>query len=124
MADNVKSDKKVKVSEKDKKGKPGIGKRLSLFFSNLKAELKRVVWPDRKKLIHSTMTVIAIALTAGILLFVLDSLLGAILEGVGFYDVTTPTTVSTTVATTEGTTVPTTTAETTASAATTAATSG
>lgn len=124
MADNVKPDKKVKVSEKDKKGKPSIGKRLSLFFSNLKAELKRVVWPDRKKLIQSTMTVIAIALTAGILLFVLDSLLGAILEGVGFYDVTTPTPVSTTVATTEGTTVPTTTAETTASAATTAATSG
>lgn len=124
MADNVKSDKKVKVSEKDKKGKPSIGKRLSLFFSNLKAELKRVVWPDRKKLIQSTMTVIAIALAAGILLFVLDSLLGAILEGVGFYDVTAPTTVSTTVATTEGTTIPTTTAETTASAATTAATSG
>ncbi len=76
-----------------------IGKRLKGFFINLKAELKRVIWPDRKRLIQNTATVLAICIIAGLILFIVDSLLGGILEGVGFY--TPSTTTQTTVATTE-----------------------
>lgn len=124
MADNVKNEKKqVKAMdrEKERKAKPNIGKRLVSFFTSLKAELKRVVWPDRQKLIHSTITVLAICVIAGVTLFLLDSALGAALNGVGFYNTTTPTaTVSTTAATTtapgatSATTVATTAAATTA----------
>lgn len=104
MADNVKNEKKtVKTVDKDRdrKAKPNIGKRLLSFFTSLKAELKRVVWPDRHKLIHSTATVIAICVIAGLTLFMIDSVLGAALNGVGFYNTAAPTaTVSTTAATT------------------------
>ena len=62
-----------------------IWKKLKYFFSGLKAELKRVVWPDRKRLVQSTATVLAICLLVGLLLFVVDTLLGAILNAVGFY---------------------------------------
>ena len=62
-----------------------IAKRFKLFITNLRAELKRVVWPDRKKLIQSTSTVIAICVIVGLLLFIIDSVLGGILNAIGFY---------------------------------------
>lgn len=105
-----------KDSQKGDKKEPGrIGrtfKRLIRFFSELRAELKRVVWPDKKKLIHSTLIVLAICIAAGIFLWLVDSALMGILNGVGFYNnsrettaaVTAPTTVASTVATTVQTT--------------------
>jgi preprotein translocase SecE subunit len=80
-----------------------IGKRLKSFFISMKAELKRVVWPDRKKLIQNTATVLAICLLMGTLLFVIDFTLTKVLEGIGFYS-TASTTAATTAATTTGTT--------------------
>ncbi|MGI6334613.1 MAG: preprotein translocase subunit SecE [Saccharofermentanales bacterium] len=62
------------------------GKRLKNFFVSLKAELKRVIWPDRKRLIQSTATVLAICVIVGIILFIVDSLIGGLLNLVGFYD--------------------------------------
>jgi len=95
------------------------GKRLKSFFINLKAELKRVVWPDRKKLIQNTATVLAICLLFGLLLFVIDFTLTKVLEGIGFYNTASTTTVATTTAPTSGgTTIATT--ETASSSATTA----
>jgi preprotein translocase subunit SecE len=87
------------------------GKRLKSFFINMKAELKRVVWPDRKKLIQNTATVLALCLLAGTILFVIDFSLGKILEGIGFYAPSAPTT--TTTAATTTTTVTTSASETT-----------
>lgn len=95
-----------------------IWKKLKNFFINLKAELKRVVWPDKKRLIQNTATVLAICVIAGLILFLVDSLLGGILDGIGFY-----TPKSTTVQTT-ATTAATVTTDTAATSATTAATTG
>ena len=78
------------------------GKKLKNFFVNLKAELKRVVWPDRRRLIQSTATVLAICVLIGIVLFIVDSMLGGLLNAMGFYspNVPAPTTAATTTATT------------------------
>jgi preprotein translocase SecE subunit len=78
--------------------------------------MKRVVWPDRKKLIQSTATVLAICLIIGIALFIIDSVLGGILNSVGFYSQTptTNTTTQTTVAPTDATTTTAESSETTA----------
>lgn len=97
------------------------GKRLKSFFISMKAELKRVMWPDRKKLIQSTATVLAICLIAAVILFVVDQALAGLLNGVGFYDTAATTAATTTVTDTTATTAATTTA--TSAAATTAATS-
>jgi len=115
MADKDKSDKRVDKVNKGQKNffqKVGafaasIGKKLKNFFISLKAELKRVVWPDRKRLIQNTATVLAICILAGLILFIVDSVLGGILTGVGFYSTgstTAATTAATTVASTETTT--------------------
>jgi len=42
------------------------------FLKDFKAELKRVVWPTPKQLLNSTIAVITIVLTIGIIVFVLD----------------------------------------------------
>ena len=62
------------------------GKKLKTFFTNLRSELKRVIWPDRKRLIQSTATVIAICLMCGVILFFIDSVLSGTLNAIGFYE--------------------------------------
>lgn len=87
-------------------------KRLKAFFVSLKAELKRVIWPDRKKLQQTTLTVLAICLLTAIILFVIDQALALLLNGVGFYNpaATTTTVTETTAATTTAEVTTTTTA--------------
>ncbi|MCK9251489.1 MAG: preprotein translocase subunit SecE [Clostridiales bacterium] len=80
------------------------GKKLKTFFVNLRAELKRVVWPDRKRLIQSTATVLAICVIVGVLLFVIDTVLSGTLDALGFYSPKVTTTATTTAATTATTT--------------------
>lgn len=93
MADKNISEKKKKQKNQTNKnaiqkiiaGFAKIGKNLKMFFVNLKTELKRVIWPDRKRLIQSTATVLAICIFAAVLLFIVDSALSAILNGINFY---------------------------------------
>jgi preprotein translocase subunit SecE len=111
MADSVKLEKRTDKTAKTKRNflQKVAGffittvKKLKQFFINLKAELKRVVWPDRKKLIHSTATVLAICLIIGLVLFMIDSLLGGVLNAIGFYTPNTTITTTTTTATTAST---------------------
>lgn len=88
------SDTKI-VKQTEKKSAKGAGKfKLALekfgknftnFFVSMKAEIKRIMWPDRKRLIQSTATVLAIVVIAAVILFVVDTTLAKTLEAVGFY---------------------------------------
>lgn len=130
MAANALKTKKDPVKDPGKKEKKESGKiallfhRIGRFFVELRSELKRVVWPDRKKLISSTVIVLAIVVSAGLFLWLVDSLLMGILNGVGFYNAQSTTAATTAAATAAGTTVSTTvsTSATTTAAGTTAAT--
>ena len=106
MAEKEKLDKRNQKNSKKSVATviTGFVKAFKTFLTNLKSELKRVIWPDRKKLVRSTATVLAICVIAGIILFLVDSFVGGLLEYVGFYspNATTPqTTIETTVETTE-----------------------
>ncbi|MHB8964233.1 MAG: preprotein translocase subunit SecE, partial [Saccharofermentanales bacterium] len=61
------------------------GKKIVKFFLDLKSELKKVVWPDRKKLTQSTITVLMICLMMAVLVFVIDKVLSGTLNAVGFF---------------------------------------
>lgn len=109
MADKVKNEKRIEKSGKQKANAiqkatafmVKIFKKLKSFFANLKAELKRVIWPDRKRLIQSTATVLAICLIIGMILFLIDGFLQVTLNAAGFYNpnTTIPTTAATTTVT-------------------------
>lgn len=65
--------------------KPGIGARFKRFFSSIRSEIKKVVWPDKEKLIQSTATVLMIILAAAVVLWAFDSIINLVLTSVGFY---------------------------------------
>jgi len=75
------------MADKEKKSNKFalIGKKIAKFFIELKAELKKVVWPDRKKLTQSTITVVMICLFAAIFIFSVDKILSGFLGAVGFF---------------------------------------
>lgn len=43
------------------------------FFKDMKAELKRVIWPTKKQLVNNTVAVVTIVLIIVAIVFVLDS---------------------------------------------------
>jgi preprotein translocase subunit SecE len=77
--DNTKSSKKEteksKTSSKAKK-KGGIRK----YFRELKAEIKKVVWPTRKQVINNTGVVLTVMVVMALFLFAVDSGLGAAVQ--------------------------------------------
>lgn len=42
------------------------------FFKDLKAELKKVIWPTPKQLLNNTLAVLVIVVIIGVIVFVLD----------------------------------------------------
>ncbi|MBR5533342.1 MAG: preprotein translocase subunit SecE [Ruminiclostridium sp.] len=65
-------------AKKDKK--PGIGQRMGKFFRELKSELKKVAWPTKADTIKRTGIVIACAIVVGIIVWIFDSLAGAVID--------------------------------------------
>ncbi|MBE7025177.1 MAG: preprotein translocase subunit SecE [Ruminococcaceae bacterium] len=48
--------------------------RIGKFFKDLKAEIKKVIWPSKKQLINNTGVVIIVILLVGIGIWILDLL--------------------------------------------------
>ncbi len=82
-ADRDKKGTKRAVTKKD--AKPSIFARLKKWFVNIINELKRVVWPDKKKLKQSTMTVLLIIAISTVTILIFDSVIAFILRTSGFY---------------------------------------
>ena len=57
---------------KNKNNKVKESKTKRHFFKDVKAELKKVIWPTKKQLVNNTVAVISIVLIVGIAVFVLD----------------------------------------------------
>ena len=47
-------------------------KQKSHYFKDMKAELKKVIWPSSKQTVNNTMAVIVFTLAAALIVFVLD----------------------------------------------------
>lgn len=65
MGDSVNADKKPK---EEKTSKPG-------FFRGVKAEFKKISWPDKAKLTKQTIAVICISIVLGLIITLLDTIL-------------------------------------------------
>lgn len=63
--------KKVKKM-KDNTNKKDNKKEKRHFFKDVKAELKKVIWPTPKQLVNNTLAVIVSVLIVGVIVFVLD----------------------------------------------------
>jgi preprotein translocase subunit SecE len=69
-----------------KAASPNIFTRLSRYFNDVKAEMRRVVWPSRKEVINSSWVVIVTLIIFIVLIFCLDYVSSAVvrfLAGIG-----------------------------------------
>jgi len=57
-----------------------FGKKIARFFKDIKAELKKVIWPTKEQLIKNTISVLAICLLVGAVIWVSDALMGKLVE--------------------------------------------
>lgn len=72
-----KNDDKSKAKDTKKK-KGGIRK----YFRELKAEMKKVVWPTKKEVINNTGVVMGVMVIMALFLFGVDSGLGAAIQAI------------------------------------------
>jgi len=63
-----------------KAAKPNVFMRLSRYFNDVKAELRRVVWPNRKEVLNSSWVVVITLAIFIVLIFLLDSVASAIIR--------------------------------------------
>ena len=66
MGDSVKTE---KAPNKDQKA------GLSVFFKGVKAEFKKISWPDKNKLFKQSVAVVCISVVLGMIITLLDTIL-------------------------------------------------
>lgn len=62
-------------------GETKTDKKKGNFFKGLKAEFKKIIWPDRDSLIKQTIAVVLISVVLCLMIAVLDTVIST---GVGF----------------------------------------
>lgn len=70
-ADSKETKSAAKASAKKDAKKGGIKK----YFRDLKAEIKKVVWPSKDKVVNNTGVVLSVMAVCGLALFGIDNLL-------------------------------------------------
>lgn len=62
--------------------KPSIFARAGKWFRELRAEMRKIVWPTRQQTINNMLIVIAAVLIVGVFVWVLDLIFGGIVAAV------------------------------------------
>lgn len=65
--------KPAKSSKAKKAGKPGFLDKVKTYFTGVRQEVRRVVWPSKPELGKYTASVIGMLIVMGILIYVVDS---------------------------------------------------
>lgn len=68
----AKEAKKKEKKMKDNTNKKDSKKEKRHFFKDVKAELKKVIWPTPKQLLNNTLAVIVSVIIVGVIVFLLD----------------------------------------------------
>lgn len=70
------SKKASKKTTKAKNAKPGVIARAKKYLGSIRSEMKRVVWPSKKELINYSVAVVVSLVVVGIVIAVLDVVIG------------------------------------------------
>lgn len=71
---------KAKKAKSEKDKKPGFGARMSRFFRELKAELKKVAWPSRTDTLKKTGIVFACLVVVGLIVWIFDGIASSVID--------------------------------------------
>ena len=64
----------------DNKEKVGFFATMKKRFTDIKGEMKKIVWPTKSQIVNNTLVVIAVSLIAAVLIFGLDTIFGLVLQ--------------------------------------------
>ena len=67
-----KEDKAAKNKKDAKKSKPSVFARIGKWFKDMKAELKKVVWPTPQQVLKNTLVVVCCVLVVGVFIWLFD----------------------------------------------------
>ena len=62
----------------DNKEKVGFFATMKKRFTEIKGEMKKIVWPTKSQIVNNTLVVIAVSLIAAVLIFGLDTIFGLV----------------------------------------------
>ena len=72
------------MAEAKKQEKEGFfrrtGKRISKWFREMRAELKKVVWPTKKQVLQKTVVVLISVLVIGVFIWIFDAISNLIVQ--------------------------------------------
>lgn len=66
----------------DKSKKPSVFTRAGKWWRELRAEVRKIVWPTRQQTLNNVLVVIAAVLIVGIFVWILDLIFGGIVAAV------------------------------------------
>lgn len=66
----------------DKSRKPSLFARAGKWWRELKAEIRKIVWPTKQQTINNVLVVIAAVLIVGVFVWVLDLIFGGLVAAV------------------------------------------
>ena len=64
----------------DNKEKVGFFASIKKRATEIKGEMKKIVWPTKSQIVNNTLVVIAVSLIAAVLIFGLDTVFGLVLK--------------------------------------------
>ena len=62
----------------DNNEKVGFFASIKKRFTEVKGEMKKIVWPTKSQIVNNTLVVIAVSLIAAVLIFGLDTIFGLV----------------------------------------------
>jgi len=62
--------------------KPNVFKRLSKYFTDVRAEMRRVVWPTRTEVINSSVVVVVTLIFFTLFTFVVDQIVLVVVNAI------------------------------------------
>jgi preprotein translocase subunit SecE len=71
------------AAQKAKAGKGAKGSKSNAvvkYFKDMRSELKKVVWPSRKKVLNNTIVVLVVMILVGLIVWVMDLGLSALIS--------------------------------------------
>ena len=80
MAKTNETQKKANVFSKCIGFFKNLGIKIGHSFNDMFAELKKVTWPTRSELINYTLVVLAFIVAVGVVLFAIDTGMGALVQ--------------------------------------------
>ena len=73
---DMKASKEKAKAKKKKDEKPGFFGRIRNYFRAVRTEMRRVTWPSKKELVNYSLVVIAPLVVVGVVIAVLDFVIG------------------------------------------------